>query len=239
MRYGSRRIQEIADRVYQVPVRGACVFLLLDGEEVTLVDTGMPGSGSRIFRALGALGRTPQALRRILITHFHPDHIGGLGELLGEARAEVAIHRLEAPAVRGEARFPSPFAWRFLGWALGPVVRRLMRGACTPRVREMEDDELLPISGGLRVVLTPGHTQGHAAFYLEKKQLLIGGDSLQRWGSRLVGPHFLYTSDPVAASKSARRLALLEVETLALSHFHPLHGAQPALRELAERLDRR
>jgi glyoxylase-like metal-dependent hydrolase (beta-lactamase superfamily II) len=231
-----RTARELADGVFRLPVLGGSVFLLLDGREVTLVDAGFPGSAPAIHRALARLGRRPKDLRLILITHGHPDHVGGLGDLLDGSGADVGVHRLESPAVRGHAEFPSPFAWPLLGRLLGPVVRRLLVRARASRVRELEDGDRLPVCGGLRIVHTPGHTDGHLALFLEKHRLLLGGDSLQRCGDRLRGPHFLYTRDRVEAERSARRLAQLDVRTLALTHYSPLEDAGPALRDLAGRL---
>src|SRR5215211_6966735 len=75
---------EVASGVMQVPVLGAQVWLLLD-EPLTLVDTGTRGSGRAIWRAIERLGRRPADLASIVVTHYHPDHVGALPELLGAA----------------------------------------------------------------------------------------------------------------------------------------------------------
>src|SRR5919202_5532200 len=102
---------EVAPGVVQVPVLGAQVWLLLDGP-LTLVDTGTRGSGRAILRAISRLGRRPADLAAIVLTHYHPDHVGGLPELLAalrRRRPSVAIHAAEAPFLGAPATMPNPF----------------------------------------------------------------------------------------------------------------------------------
>jgi glyoxylase-like metal-dependent hydrolase (beta-lactamase superfamily II) len=75
------KLLEVAPGVVQVPVLGAQVWLLLD-EPLTLVDTGTRGSGRAIRRAIERLGHRPADLATIVVTHYHPDHVGALPELL-------------------------------------------------------------------------------------------------------------------------------------------------------------
>src|SRR5437588_11420958 len=105
----SPRIPEIAAGVFQVPVLGAQVWLLVD-EPVTLIDTGTRGSGRALLAALAALGHRPEALACVALTHYHPDHVGALPELLARCPdLRVAIHTAEAPYVRAPATLPNPF----------------------------------------------------------------------------------------------------------------------------------
>ncbi|CAM5667079.1 hypothetical protein GCM10010256_70170 [Streptomyces coeruleorubidus] len=80
-------------------------YLWRDGDdrgELTLIDAGPAGSGAPIAEAVTALGRDPRDVRRVVLTHFHEDHAGGVGECAAFGGAEVLVDRLDAPVVRGE-----------------------------------------------------------------------------------------------------------------------------------------
>ena len=219
--------------VRQVHVPGSSVFLLL-GERVTIVDSGPPGSAARVLAALRRAGRTADEVEHILITHYHPDHLGGLAGLLRHVPARVGVHAAEAPAVCGDAPMPAPVRYPTVAERLAPVMRLVRRCAVDTVLR---DGDELPVLGGLRIVHTPGHTPGHIALHLPDRGVVIAGDALQRRSAGLAPPARLVTADWAEALRSVRRLAALEFEVLALSHFPPLRGrAMEEVRRLAGRL---
>lgn len=227
------RLSRIAPGIVRVGVPASSVFLLLD-ERVTLVDTGLPGSAERILTALRAVGRSADHVEQILITHYHPDHLGGLHGLLRHVPARVGVHAVEAPSVRGEAPIPFSLRYERVARRLAPVMRFLR--PC-PVDTVLHDGDELPVLGGLRVVHTPGHTAGHIALYLPERGVLIAGDALQRRPGGLIPPSRLISSDWTAALESIGKLAALDFETLALSHFPPIHGrACEEVRRLAGQL---
>ena len=227
------RVRRITPEILQVPVPGSSVFLLLD-ERVTVVDTGFPGSAGRILTALTNAGRSPNDVGHVLITHYHPDHLGGLAGLLRHVPARVGVHAAETPAVCGEAPMPLPLRYARLAERFAPAMRWV--GRC-PVDTVLQDGDELPVLGGLRVVHTPGHTPGHIALYLPERGVVIAGDALQRRASGLIPPARLVTADWEEALRSVQRLAALEFDVLALSHFPPLRGAACAeVRRLAGRL---
>src|SRR6195256_2569120 len=73
------------------------VYLLRDGENYTLVDTGLQTDESRqvLNQKLAVMKVPVDRINRILITHIHPDHFGLAGELRDRSGAELVIHRLE------------------------------------------------------------------------------------------------------------------------------------------------
>jgi glyoxylase-like metal-dependent hydrolase (beta-lactamase superfamily II) len=231
---GGRNERTVAPGVIQVHVPGASVFLLLD-RRVTLVDAGLPGSADRILAALAALGRGADEIDQVVITHYHIDHAGGLAALRRRVPARVAVHAAEAPFLRGEVPAPVPLAHPLIARPLRPL-RRVLTPPPVHVDTWLHHGDELPVLGGLRVIHTPGHTPGHIALHLPARGLLIGGDALQvRPGRRLVPPHRLFTEDWAEALRSLRRLANVEFETLALSHFPPQRGdARARLHHLAQ-----
>lgn len=230
-------VRAVAPGAYRLRVLGSSVVLLEDADGLVLVDTGLKGSAGRIMRAVRGLGYRPEDVRRVLVTHFHLDHIGSLAAVRRLTGAAVHVSAVEADYVAGRLRSPSPFRQRLLAAVALPVLRAAAPAPC-PVDGPLSDGQVLPVRGGLVALATPGHTPGSTSFYLPSERLLITGDALQRRGDLLTLPHPWVSWDLAAAAASARRLAALEVETLVLSHFRPfLGGAGAALADLARRLD--
>ncbi len=84
----------------------------------------------------------------------------------------------------------------------------------------LTDGEVLPVSGGLRVVHTPGHSPGHVSLLVEPTGTLITGDALFNfpWMRRAkISPSFL-CSDFAMTKRTAHRLGELEYEVAAFTH---------------------
>ncbi|HXM56415.1 MAG TPA: MBL fold metallo-hydrolase, partial [Candidatus Dormibacteraeota bacterium] len=76
-------------------------FLLPDGEHVDMIDCGMSSreSFALIADALREVAGPRARLRRLVVTHIHPDHYGGAGEMTQRYGADLYLHRLEVPMV--------------------------------------------------------------------------------------------------------------------------------------------
>ena len=200
--------------VAEIQLRGVKAHLVLE-PELTLIDCGYAGSAGRITRAIDGLGRSPESLRRLIVTHGHPDHAGSAAEL---AARGVIVHIHPADAER------LAITWR-------DVVRRPSRGhlfaAMTPEpptVQHIEDGDVLPVLGGLRVVHTPGHTPGSVCLYGSRDRILFVGDNLQRRFGRLAFASSLYSDDYAQARRSMAHLVHLDIHTIVFGHFAPLVG---------------
>jgi glyoxylase-like metal-dependent hydrolase (beta-lactamase superfamily II) len=207
---------EIAPGVHQVRMLGADAFLIAE-QRLTLIDAGMVGSRRTLERYLRGIGRRLEELERIICTHGHPDHIGGVSELVRDRDdVTVLIHPddlagLRLPLREALARTEDVAVRR------GRLIQYLTRAPTDPT--PVTDGETLPLLGGLRVVHTPGHTPGSICLYAARHRLLFTGDVLQVVRGRLSYASAFFSHDPAGARGSVERLAALDVETIALSHY--------------------
>ena len=209
------------------------VYVIEDPDGLTLMDATVPGMAGRILGQLKALGCQPHDVKRILLTHAHPDHVGSLPELKAATGAQLILSAIERPVVEG--RIPIP---RVPPEKLGLIKFRPPRTVLkpTPVDRELLGGEMLPVMGGLQAVFTPGHAPGHLAFWQPEKKLLFCGDVANNaFGLRL--PLAFLTVDMDENKRSLRKLADLNPALICFGHGDPVtENAAGRLRELSQRV---
>ncbi len=225
----------ITEGVFQVRAIGARVTVLVENGEVLLVDAGLCGSSGTILQGLETLGLFPEQIGRVVITHAHPDHSGGLGTLVAGRGVAVAVHRLEADIISGAVPPPSPLKNVLCAKLAHPVLSRLM-GSSVPVDDRLEDGDAIPFGTEVRVVHLPGHTEGSIALHLPQKRTIIVGDALQhRFARRLSPPAPGVTQLPEQAMRSVEKLLALDFNTICFSHFPPMSKEpREALRRLIQ-----
>jgi len=198
-------------------------FLVADGRELTLVDTLFDTDARVVLDEIKRLGRPVSDLKRILLTHAHRSHLGGLALLKRLSGATVLAHEWEADIVEGNrpaqpvsivprrplrAYFPFQF-----GSALG-----LGKHPPCPVDETVKDGQTV---ASLEVLHTPGHTPGHLAFYSADRGVLLSGDAIVTWPEFAAGwPSF--TLNPVQHRASLRRMAALQPKAVGVGHGEPL-----------------
>ncbi len=206
----------LAPGVWRLPLLGDYVngFMFRDADgQITLLDMGIGRSGPRVLAALEAIGSGPHDVTRLLLTHAHADHIGGAAHVSRATARGVSIHAGDAAAARSGV---APHGKRgALGRLLTP--RSVSHFDPVTVAEELHDGQLLDVAGGLRVVHTPGHSPGHAAYLHEPTGVLVTGDSIfnvlgVRWPARGVCTDFRMTQ------QTAGRLAELDYTTAAFTH---------------------
>ena len=182
-------------------------YLLRRGNQAVLIDTGIAGQGDAIAGALVEWGLDREALTHVLLTHWHPDHVGSAAEVARWPNAQIWAHRLDAPIIRGDSdgTFPAltHTEQQFYAQIAGTIPSA--PPACVDR--ELGDDEHLE-GLGARVIYTPGHTDGSIAFLFEKASVLFTGDvATQQQGRVVLGP---FDNNRPAARRSFRKFADIE-----------------------------
>lgn len=221
---------QLAPGVWRIPTAPADLvssFAFVDDDgQVTLVDAGTKRAPRRILAGLEHIGVAPSDVTRLLVTHAHPDHIGGLATMRGRTGATVAVHERDAAYVR-EGKGPV-LDRSTLG---GRLFRRNRGSAPTPVEDELVDGQVLDVGGGLRVVHTPGHSPGHVALLHQASGVLITGDSIWNMRSRMTWPVPAFCTDVAMAKETAYVLAELEYQVAAFTHGPEIReGAREAVR---------
>ncbi|MGH8894756.1 MAG: MBL fold metallo-hydrolase [Actinomycetes bacterium] len=226
---------QLAPGVWRIPtVRGDLVnsFAFVDDDgQVTLVDAGTRRAPRSIVAGLLQIGVAPADVTQLVVTHAHPDHVGGLSGMRGRTGATVAVHERDAAYVR-EGKGPVVDRSR-LG---GKLLRRQRGSAPTPVEDELVDGQVLDVAGGLRVLHTPGHTPGHVALLHEPSGVLITGDSIWNMRGRMTWPIAMLCTDYAMAQQTAEVLGDLEYEVAAFTHGPEIRdGAREAVRGFLRR----
>jgi glyoxylase-like metal-dependent hydrolase (beta-lactamase superfamily II) len=208
---------EIITNVHLIPNGFVNAYLIVDPDGLTLIDAGMARNGKAILNYIAGLGRSPGDLRRIVITHADPDHVGALAALKAASGARIACGPAEADAIAGgrSSREIKP----------GPLLRPLFgllslffKTVPAPVDDLLADGQVLPVLGGLRVVATPGHTPGHISLFAPAAGILFTGDSLISQGDRLYLSRPANTWDAAQAQASARAQAALGATIVCPGH---------------------
>jgi hydroxyacylglutathione hydrolase len=207
-------MRQLADSLYLLrgfPPNAINVYLAED----VLIDSGSRHAARRILSQLKGRPVTAHAL-----THSHPDHDGSSKEVCDRLQIPLWVGAADVDAM--EKGRPAPDH---------PMPRLSLRAFGGPRRavdRELrEGDEV----GGFAVLETPGHTEGHLAFWRSSDRALILGDVLfglnPLTGLRqLREPPGFFTPDPALNRQSARKLAALEPALVCFGHGPPLRDTK-------------
>ncbi len=186
--------------VLPTPWEGILVQIyLLDTEPLTLIDTGVKWAPSRaaLEEAFDALGKKLSEVRRVIITHFHTDHMGQTQSLRDAgAELEVIAHELEAPFIESQSlRRERMLDNRVKLFIEHGVPREVMERYATAerhyhkngpvlseqtRVdRACRQGDRIAFEGlELEAVHAPGHTAGHLVLYERNSGTLFTGDHI-------------------------------------------------------------
>lgn len=211
------------------------VYLLREDDGFTLIDTALESCARSIVQAAQQFG---QPIARILLTHAHADHSGGLDAIHALVpNAEFVMPAREARFLTGDMSLDADEPQDKLrgGW----IIRK------TPPDRLVRAGERV---GSLEVIATPGHSPGHCSFLDTRDRTVIAGDAFQTMGGVAVSGTFkplfplVYyaTWHKGLALASARKLYAFQPSRLAVGHGRvlrePLAAMERAIAQSARKL---
>jgi len=224
-------MREVLDGVIEIPIGYVNAYAVVVDDGVVLVDTGLPGRADKVAKAVVAAKHSIGEVHTILLTHWHPDHVGGVAELRRRSGARIVAHAIDAPVISGETPRSAGGFMRIVG-------------AIMPAPERVPVDEVLTADGPLSVpgftaFHTPGHTRGHMSFLLDRGNgVLFAGDAVGGGrNGRLRRSPRMVTEDLSAESASVARIAELSFEAAVFGHGKSIsRDAASRFREFAARL---
>ncbi len=161
---------------------------------VTLIDTGIGNDANTIWPQLSEIGIQPADVEQIVLTHSHHDHAMGLFRIMNLIKPVVYIHKNALENIRMD--IPGKISKVDDGFTV--------------------NTEIFP----LRVIWTPGHTEGGICLFQEEKGLLFSGDTVFPGGS--FGRFDLHSGSLPKLIQSLKNLSELDVEVMLPGHGGPI-----------------
>ena len=233
----------------------ANVYVFRDGDGISLFDVGCGSIASvdRILSALKNLKWESKPVKKIILSHAHPDHMGAMEILLSEVSLEhIILHEIEAPYALDPERLSLAFdiplckaIWsengnqageneKGRGFDLIDYFRALGCSICTvrPTGTVVEGDTVRVGNYHFQVFHTPGHAPGHISLYDPEKRLLLAGDVL----GEMVAWYAPSSGGAEGFIESLQKIGNLDIDLILPSHGSVIVDVRKSIQETGEKI---
>ncbi|MFC6171825.1 MBL fold metallo-hydrolase [Loigolactobacillus jiayinensis] len=208
-------IVQLEDDLYQLQLDFVHAFLIHDPiDGWILIDTGYPvkrGHPNIVIRALQKMNLTTSAIKQILVTHGHPDHVGNIGEVEAQSHAPIWMSQQDAAIL--EAFIPV----RPIYTPAGDPGKQIPFFSPAPVTHRLVDGEQIPLAGGITAIATPGHSAGQLSFLWHRHHnILFAADTITNVDHHvMIAPS---NENYTTARASLKKLANYSFDQLLVSH---------------------
>jgi hydroxyacylglutathione hydrolase len=194
------------------------VFVLNSGSELALIDPGLglANDFDTILNNIRADGLDPKNIRKLILTHYHCDHVGAAAEAQKRLDVEVIASKLAAPVIRsGDEKAVALDVAK----AAGFYPQDFHLPPC-PVDHELSEGDVVQVGNlSLQTYETPGHCDGHLSFLMTggDRTYLLGAD-LVFWGGKILLQN-IHDCRIDAYASSVLKVAQLEFDALVPGHL--------------------
>ena len=233
----------------------ANVYIFKDGDGVSFFDVGCGSIASvdRLFSALKFLKWEARPIKKIVLSHAHPDHMGAMEILLSRVEPEVVIlHEIDVPYALDPQKLSLSFdiplckeRWsggsnqdkdgeKGPGFDLIAYFRSLGCSMCRvqPDRTVVEGDTIRVGDYHFQVFHTPGHAPGHISLYDSGKRFLLAGDIL----GEMVAWYAPSSGGAEGYLGSLKKINSLDIDFILPSHGHFITDAKKAIKQTGEKI---
>jgi glyoxylase-like metal-dependent hydrolase (beta-lactamase superfamily II) len=181
-------------------------YILL-GERICLIDAGVMSTAPLLLDYLKEIGRSPSEISIVLLTHAHPDHIGGCLAIKNTSSAFFCAHPADKPWIEDVQK----------QYRERPILNFFeLVGGSVRVTRELREGNTVSWGKGktIRVLETPGHSLGSISLFFEEERALFTGDAVPASGTI---PIYV---DPKASIQSMQKLARVSDVNYMFSSWH-------------------
>ena len=210
---------QIAQGIYRLPTLGSFInsyALINNDSSITLVDCGLEGSYKKLIKDLARIGKHPKDVANIILTHAHDDHVGGAARMIEECEVKNVMMHEEDSHLPPTGKTPSRDDSRLSG----KIMKLLPDKGYEPFevTKKLKDGEIINTAGGLKVIHTPGHTDGHISLLHLESKTLITGDSIFNMASRMAWALSGFCVNYKQSQDTARKFLDLDFKNACFTH---------------------
>lgn len=211
------------------------IFVVRDGGEAAVVEGGVGACGPVLEAQLAQFGVAPAAVKQIVVTHGHPDHVMAVPAFRKMfPGAQVLASQIAAATMANEKAigFFAKMDQALTAWLLGKkAITEAQKPAALaelkiPVDRVLKEGDTVTV-GGLKfsVLATPGHSDCSLSFFEPARKIAIVADVTGFYMPATKTWWPMYFTDYAAYLASNRRLSALGAEVVCLAHNAVITGA--------------